>query len=250
MSTTTSRRTKGKDVRLELRQRGGSWIRHGRLRAGTISCLLSILLFVALGDVVVDDGRDGLDHSLSGSISTAASPGLTRAMQVITFLGSTYVTAALCLIAAGWLFARRRRAAAILVPAAWVGGQLLGALLKIGFQRDRPTILAPWDRPEGYSFPSGHTVTAVITYGLLAALLVGCLRGRGRLLPPVIAVAIIIAVGFSRIVLGAHFPADVLGGLLAGGAWLSVALVALYLAERRPALRRRLRRAPERLTAS
>ncbi|MDP9469644.1 MAG: phosphatase PAP2 family protein [Chloroflexota bacterium] len=78
---------------------------------------------------------------------------------------------------------------------------------------------------------------------MLAALLVECLRGRVRLLPPVIACAIVVAVGFSRIVLGAHFPADVLDGLLAGGAWLSASLVVLYLAERRPALRRRLRRA-------
>ncbi len=236
-------RAKGNSVRVMLHRRGGWWSRHARLRAGTASCLLSILLFVALGDVVVEEGRDGLDQSLSGVISTSAGPGLTEAMQLVTYLGSTYATAVLCLVAAGWLFARRRRAAAILVPVAWAGGQLLGAVLKAGFQRDRPVILPPWDRPEGYSFPSGHTFTAVITYGLLAALLVECLRGRGRLLPPVIACAIVVAVGFSRIVLGAHFPADVLGGLLAGGAWLSASLVVLYLAERRPALRRRLRRA-------
>ncbi len=244
-----AKRAKGTDVRAGFHRRGGWWSRHARLRAGTASCLLSILLFVALGDVVVEDGRDGLDQSLSGTISTSASPALTRVMQLVTHLGSTHATAALCLVAAVWLFVQRRRAAAVLVPAAWAGGQLLGAVLKISFQRDRPVILAPWDQPEGYSFPSAHTFTAVITYGLLAALLVECLRGRGRLLPPVIAGTIVVAVGFSRIVLGAHFPADVLGGLLAGGAWLSAALVVLYLAERRPALRRRLA-ARQRLTVS
>lgn len=243
MSLEIAKRTKGKDVQEALRQRRGWWSRHARLRTGTTTCLLSMLLFVALGDVVVEDGRDSLDHSLSGSISTSASPALTQAMHVVTYLGSTYATAAICLLAAVFLFTRRRRAAAVLVPAAWAGGQLLGAVLKIGFQRDRPAILAPWDRPDGYSFPSAHTFTAVITYGLLAALLVECLRGRGRLLPPLMAGVIVVAVGFSRIVLGAHFPADVLGGLLAGGAWLSATLVVLYLAERRPVLRRRLRRA-------
>ncbi len=241
---------KGSIVREMNHQRGGWWSRHARLRAGTATCFLSILLFVALGDVVVEDGRDGLDQSLSGTMSTSASPALTRVMQVVTHLGSTHATAALCLVAAVWLFVQRRRVAAVLVPAAWAGGQLLGTVLKVSFQRDRPAILAPWDRPEGYSFPSAHTFTAVITYGLLAALLVECLRGRGRLLPPAIAGAIIVTVGLSRVVLGAHFPADVLGGLLAGAAWLSATLVVLYLAERRPSLLRRLRRTSKRLPAS
>ncbi len=70
-------------------------------------------------------------------------------------------------------------------------------------------------------------MTAVITYGLLAAVLVSQLRGRARYVPPVIAAIIIMAVGFSRIYLGVHYLTDVLAGTLVAGACLILAIAAL-----------------------
>jgi len=71
----------------------------------------------------------------------------------------------------------------------------------------------------------------VITYGLLAAILVGQLRGRARYVPPVVAALIIVAVGFSRVYLGVHYLTDVLAGTLVAGACLILAIAALYLIE-------------------
>ncbi len=62
---------------------------------------------------------------------------------------------------------------------------------------------------QGYSFPSGHSTNAVTAFGSLAV----NLRKRWMI---AIAIAIPMLTGFSRFVVGAHYPTDVLGGWLLG----------------------------------
>lgn len=68
---------------------------------------------------------------------------------------------------------------------------------------------------DGFGFPSGHAVAAVVVYGGLA-LLVGSRRGYG------LAAALVVVVAFSRLVLGVHYLVDVLVGIAVGGAYLAV----------------------------
>src|SRR5450759_5778126 len=93
--------------------------------------------------------------------------------------------------------------------------------MKLWFYRPRPKL--PWAQVRlVYSFPSGHTMNAVVFYVALA-LIVWSIQGRrAGLLAMVIAAAIAIGVGISRIYLGYHYLTDVVGGLLAGIAWLLV----------------------------
>ena len=65
---------------------------------------------------------------------------------------------------------------------------------------------------QGYSFPSGHSSSAVSLYGSLAAH-----EKKNRLLR-VLAVLLPLLVGFSRVFVGAHYPTDVLCGWLLGAA--------------------------------
>ncbi len=67
------------------------------------------------------------------------------------------------------------------------------------------------------SFPSGHTTTAFTVLGVLV--LAGLVR---RPLPRALALALACLVGCSRVVVGAHWPGDVLAG--AAGGWLCAAL--------------------------
>ena len=75
----------------------------------------------------------------------------------------------------------------------------------------------------GYSFPSGHTLNSTTTYGLLALI---AWRSQRPLLERRVAIAIgvmvPILVGLSRIALGVHYPSDVLGGWLAGVAFVAL----------------------------
>ena len=77
---------------------------------------------------------------------------------------------------------------------------------------------------QGYSFPSGHSSSAVAVYGSLAA------HEKKKKLLWVLAAVLPLLVGFSRVYVGAHFPTDVLCGWLLG-----VLIVALI-----PWLRRKI----------
>lgn len=137
--------------------------------------------------------------------------GITRPVWLSAF--ATIV----CLVV-GW-----RAGIPLRAGAAWASMMLIwggAALLKQLVDRDRPTVAnAVWDR-DGLSFPSGHasTMTAV-TLGLMLLLwpLVGRLE---RWLMGVSATILIVIVVLDRVLLGVHYPSDVLAGMIFGGGLL------------------------------
>ena len=101
--------------------------------------------------------------------------------------------------------------------------------------RPRPNPLEPG---EAGSFPSGHTVHAVIYLGVVWSLVAPRLpERRHRQALAALFVAGVLLTGLSRIYLGRHWPSDVLGGLLVG----SIALWALWTAASRTLLAGSLR---------
>jgi len=77
-------------------------------------------------------------------------------------------------------------------------------------------------------FPAGHALRATVFYGLLAFCVARISRDRGRgMLAYGVAIGLIAAISLIRLYLGAHYPMDLLGGWMAGGALLAV-LVAVY----------------------
>lgn len=201
------------------------------LAVGAAVCTVSLFGFALLADEVVEDGRDRYDRALEIAVRDEAYPFLTDALRLLTHLGSTVVTGALCLLMAAWLVGGRRRLAAVLTMAAWTSGQIAVAAIKAGLHRARPDLLPPLVHADGYSFPSAHAFSTVVAYGLLAALLAARRHGRARLVPWLGWAALVGVVGYSRIYLGAHYATDVLGSVLLGGAWLQGVLLVIELVE-------------------
>ncbi|WP_375448334.1 phosphatase PAP2 family protein [uncultured Fibrella sp.] len=166
-----------------------------------------------------------VDEWFSQLLFQGRRQSISRALYVLTWLGSGYVTIGLSLIGSYMLY-RQKKKRNILVL--WILMAGIGLFVQVGkrtFVRKRPTLVAYYVE-SGYSFPSGHSATAMTLYGLLGYWLV---RGRRRIgnrwLVGLCAAGLILVVGFSRIYLGVHFLSDVLGGYLLGACWLIVGIV-------------------------
>jgi membrane-associated phospholipid phosphatase len=197
------------------------------------SVLALFALFAILAEQVVLDGRNWLDRTISMELRQFATSDRTEAVRAVTELGSSWFAAIVCGGILLWLVWQRRFSTAVAIGGIFFVAKVMETGLKLTFERARPSVVPHLQDAGGYSFPSGHTMTAVITYGLLAAVLVSQLGGRARYVPPVIAAIIILAVGFSRVYLGVHYLTDVLAGTLVAGACLILAIVALHLPDPR-----------------
>ncbi len=108
--------------------------------------------------------------------------------------------------------------------------------LKNALARPRPDV-HPLTTAAGFSFPSGHTTGTTALCVSLLVVLYPVLRRRGRAVGVVAAVALSVAVAASRVLLGVHFPSDVIGGLLAGSL-IALTAAALLLPSRPEAVPR------------
>ncbi len=190
---------------------------------------MTLLLGQLADEVLKGEPLTIVDVELTDWLHRHRSRRVTMVFWVLTYLGSTAAAVGLSLAAVITLARRRKKYWLTTFLVSVFGGILLNWLLKFAFQRERPQLDDPIFSFTGYSFPSGHTMTATVLYGALAALLVSHTeRWLHRFLIVLAAGLIILLVGFSRIYLGAHYLTDVIGAMAEGLAWLSLCFTATY----------------------
>jgi undecaprenyl-diphosphatase len=185
------------------------------------------LAAVALGVISAwGPGRD-LDRSLFRAVNRRASRLGDGVLKSVTEVGSIWASAG----AAAALVARRHRRAALDAFGAAATMWLVGQGLKRVFVRPRPyEALADTrlliHRPRGTSWPSSHPAVLLAFVAVAGRDLDAGFRVRATL------AGLVGAVGVSRISLGVHYPADVVGGILLGKAvadawsdWVSPAIL-------------------------
>ncbi|WP_144098050.1 phosphatase PAP2 family protein [Croceicoccus sediminis] len=131
------------------------------------------------------------------------------------------------------LFLRLRREAA-LFAATVVAGWLVNSGIKQLVGRARPEIVPHLTEAGGASFPSGHSFNSAVVY-IAMALAFATLSSRQSVRLTLIGVAMIasMAIAWSRVWLGVHWPSDAMAGWLGGAAWAFTAAALLQ----RPAAR-------------
>jgi undecaprenyl-diphosphatase len=192
------------------------------LLTGFGSALAALLALALLAQSVAGGVTQEIDDSLRLRVHEHATPGLTAVMHFITGLGSWpfYVSAMLTIVPV-FLAARWFRAARLLILT-MAGAALLDTSLKLLFRRARPTPFFGLATPDTYSFPSGHALSALCFYGITASILAARTRSRRlRALVWTSSAILILAVGFSRVYLGVHYPSDVLAGYAAALVWVT-----------------------------
>ncbi|MFF9287150.1 phosphatase PAP2 family protein [Streptomyces griseosporeus] len=115
-----------------------------------------------------------------------------------------------------WLLHRRAWRLAAWAAVTAVAGGLIGVLVKAVVERARPALEDPVAHAPGYSFPSGHAMTATTSFAVFLLVLLPLIPRGLRILCWCVALFSVLGVGFTRVALGVHWFSDVLGGWLLG----------------------------------
>ena len=160
----------------------------------------ALFLFGWLAEEMLEGDTQQFDAFVRTAVHQLATPGLTRLMQVFSFLGSVAAVTAMCLVAiCVFLYFHRIRTAALLAIT-MLGVAALDVALKHAFHRPRPVAFFGAS-PSSYSFPSGHALGSLCFYGMLAAILAARARGRGaKFCVWMAAVVLVGMIGLSRII--------------------------------------------------
>jgi undecaprenyl-diphosphatase len=159
---------------------------------------------------------DGLNHTVAGQ-----RVGVT-VLTAITNLGGRAVLFWLITVSAATMLIRRNIQLAVYLVVTGLGALALDPVIKLLVGRIRPMVPTPVAMAPGYSFPSGHTLNATVFYGVMLLVFLPIIPPRLRKLAIGLVIALVLAVGLSRVALGVHYPSDVVGGWLLGVAWLGI----------------------------
>lgn len=177
--------------------------------------LVAGVAFVILTAAALVVGTAGADTTVRRAMLLAASPTVIGVMRIVNIAGDwKFLLPATLLLFV--IFDRARRTWWVWVTL-MVAAPLAESLLKIAVGRPRP-------EGPAYGFPSGHATAAAAYFGAWLYL-AETLHPRVRVLVRTLAVVMMLAVGVARIVLRAHWPSDVLGGLALGLALASLAAI-------------------------
>lgn len=188
--------------------------------------------------VVQADGVARLDEPLLEAMIGGRSPALDLGATAYTNIGGVIGMPVLAVTIMVVLALRRRSwTPVILITAAGGGSLLMTVAGKDLIGRTRPS-LADAVPPYEYSpsFPSGHSLNALVIAGIVAYLLLLREHSRtARVLTITVAAVFAVTIGLSRVYLGHHWFTDVLVAWVLGAAWLAVVITAhrLYLTTRK-----------------
>ena len=171
--------------------------------------------FVALTLAALFVGTDGIDSTVRLRLLDRASADVMAVMRVVNVAGNWKFLLPATLLLLG-VFDGARRTWWVWIALMIVAPMAEGAMKQI-VGRARPESAA-------YGFPSGHATAAAAYFGALVYL-ARDLRPSVRIVVRVAAVVMILAVGVARVMLRAHWPSDVLGGIALGLALASIAVL-------------------------
>jgi undecaprenyl-diphosphatase len=167
-------------------------------------------------------GVGSLDQTIYEALYAGHRPVLLAVARFFTVLGEPTVLIGACVLCALWLwYAGRGRLGLTLLLIALIGRGLSEAQ-KYWIARVRPDIEPHLVIVKTSSFPSGHATSSMIFYLALALALTA--RTRWNRIAATGATLLSLLIGTSRVMLGVHWPSDVIGGWAFGMLWVLLTL--------------------------
>jgi membrane-associated phospholipid phosphatase len=201
----------------------GIWQPRSLVRFAAAGAVM-VTIWTLVGMLLVSTGAPALDHEVLGTAVGLQDPATVEVARFVSWVGDFLVVGTVALAVVGYAYARSRRWDLGWLTLAVIGGALvITATIKLLTDRMRPD--GGLTDTFSSAFPSGHAVRAAAVYTLVAWLVLRWTsphRRTTRVTVVAVAVAMILAIGASRLLLGAHWLTDVVGGYVLGILWVAV----------------------------
>ncbi|QMU30352.1 phosphatase PAP2 family protein [Adhaeribacter radiodurans] len=166
-----------------------------------------------------------LDTEVSGAFFNLRTPFISLLLYYFTQAGSVYGVTALTTLISILLLWKKRLYQLLALLVSVLGSGISMHFSKFYFHRERPLNLAYYATEGSFSFPSGHSTSAMALVGVLCYIAVLEVKSnKVRSLIIILGLSYILLMGFSRIYLGVHFLTDVAAGFLLGLLWVLLAV--------------------------
>ncbi len=197
------------------RRRRPQWVEHlTKRRLAVLGILTLAVSGIKLIEDVVAKESGPVDQAILWFFRNQVPAALDGFFAVVTFSGSARFLVPVAIIAAVAMLVARRRFEALLVGTSVITATLVVWGMKAIVGRARPALWeAQWYW--GSSFPSGHTLSTA-AFATAAALCIARIWPRAGTPAMVLAVLWAGLVAVSRLVLGVHWPSDVLAAMCLG----------------------------------
>lgn len=186
-----------------------------------------VLLFVLFSIIawrVHVGGVTMMDTYVQGMVKGLQTESSLTFFSYFTKLGSEIGIITTLVISLLVFWKKRYYAAMIVYPVGILVTHLVNKGIKEIAKRDRPSLNEALDAL-GYSFPSGHAMLSIMTFGFLTYIIAANLKSIAGKCGITISMGIlIILIGLSRVILNVHYPTDILAGYCAGGILLIIAI--------------------------
>ncbi len=169
-----------------------------------------------------------LSYRTADTLAFGGPERVFEAVRDVTALGGIFLRTLFALGAVAALLFLRLKREAVLFFITIASGWAVSGALKVLVGRERPELVPHLASAGGGSFPSGHSFGSALVY-IGMALAFASLSDRQPVRLSIVAAAVIVSmmVAWSRVLLGVHYPTDVIAGWLGGAGW-ALASVALF----------------------
>jgi undecaprenyl-diphosphatase len=190
--------------------------------AAEVRYALAIIALAAIWLAMLLCGGGPLDRTIYEALYAGHRPVLATVARAFTVLGEPTVLIAAGLAAAFLLWRAGHRHMPWILIAITMIGRGLSELQKYWIARPRPDVEPHLVLVRTSSFPSGHATSSMIFYLTMALALTA--RTRWHRIAAAGAVLLSFLIGMSRVMLGVHWPSDVIGGWAFGMLWVLLTL--------------------------
>jgi undecaprenyl-diphosphatase len=208
--------------------------------------ILGIIIFIILAYNLIVQGPlikwDSYLAEYFHSLALKSSPFVIGIMVVGYYIGLYGIIVVGVLLGLYFIYKKLWKELVMVAVSLGLSG-LIFLLLSHIFNRPRPfTLFAEpiWPgSPNIPGFPSGHALSIIVCCGILVYLFAPKIKSCfGKVLAVIIALLVILFIGFSRLYIGDHYLTDVVAGYALGIAWFGLTVTSIELLYQRYYLRK------------